>query len=59
LNPVGRIYHAGSTMGCVPTSLSQELGAALGAQAGDARLREPISRAGSGVSDAPPKRHST
>ena len=32
LNPVGRLYYAGSTMICVPTSLSQEVGAALGAQ---------------------------
>src|SRR5215813_9194202 len=45
LNPVGRIYYAGSTMGCVPTSLSQEVGSALGAQAGEAKLREVI-RAG-------------
>ena len=34
LNPVGRLYYAGSTMICVPTSLSQQVGAALGAQAG-------------------------
>src|SRR5438046_8007133 len=46
LNPVGRIYYAGSTMGCVPTSLSQEVGAALGAQAGEARLREVITAGG-------------
>jgi SAM-dependent methyltransferase len=60
LNPVGRIYYAGSTMGCVPTSLSQEVGAALGAQAGEARLREgSLVRAGSAVSDAPLRRHST
>ena len=45
LNPVGRIYYAGSTMICVPTSLSQEVGAALGAQAGEARLREVIAPA--------------
>ena len=37
LNPVGRLYYAGSTMVCVPTSLSQEVGAALGAQAGEAQ----------------------
>lgn len=42
LNPVGRIYYAASTMICVPTSRSQEVGAALGAQAGEARLREVI-----------------
>ncbi len=45
LNPVGRIYYAGSTMGCVPTSLSQEVGAALGAQAA-AKLREVITAGG-------------
>jgi SAM-dependent methyltransferase len=46
LNPVGRIYYAASTMICVPTSLSQEVGAALGAQAGETRLREVIGGAG-------------
>ena len=34
LNPVGRLYYAASTMVCVPTSLDQPVGAALGAQAG-------------------------
>jgi 2-polyprenyl-3-methyl-5-hydroxy-6-metoxy-1,4-benzoquinol methylase len=46
LNPVGRLFYAGSTMICVPTSLSQEVGAALGAQAGEARLRGVISDGG-------------
>jgi SAM-dependent methyltransferase len=46
LNPVGRLYYAGSTMVCVPTSLSQEVGAALGAQAGEAKLREVITSGG-------------
>jgi 2-polyprenyl-3-methyl-5-hydroxy-6-metoxy-1,4-benzoquinol methylase len=46
LNPVGRIYYAASTMVCLPTSLSQEVGAALGAQAGEARLREVITAGG-------------
>ena len=46
LNPVGRIFYAGSTMVCVPTSLSQEVGAALGAQAGEAKLREVITAGG-------------
>ncbi len=40
LNPVGRVYYAGSTHICVPTSLNQEVGAALGAQAGEKRLSE-------------------
>jgi SAM-dependent methyltransferase len=42
LNPVGRIFYAASTMICVPASLSQEVGMALGAQAGEARLRQVI-----------------
>jgi hypothetical protein len=46
LNPVGRIYYAASTVGSVTTSLSQEVGAALGAQAGEAKLREVISAGG-------------
>ena len=46
LNPVGRLYYAGSTLFCVPTSLSQEVGAALGAQAGEAKLREVIGAGG-------------
>jgi SAM-dependent methyltransferase len=46
LNPVGRLYYAASTMICVPTSLAQEVGAALGAQAGEAKLREVITAGG-------------
>ncbi len=46
LNPVSRIFYAASTMICVPTSRSQEVGTALGAQAGEARLREVISKGG-------------
>jgi ubiquinone/menaquinone biosynthesis C-methylase UbiE len=38
-NPVGRVYYAASTMVCTPASLDQEVGLALGAQAGEARLR--------------------
>jgi SAM-dependent methyltransferase len=45
LNPVGRVYYAFSTSVCVPASLSQDVGAALGAQAGQARLGEVV-RAG-------------
>ena len=40
LNPVGRVYYGFSTLLCTPNSLSQEVGAALGAQAGEARLRK-------------------
>jgi hypothetical protein len=46
LNLVGRIYHAASIMVRRPTSLSKEVGAALGAQAGEARLREVITAGG-------------
>ncbi|MGC1409327.1 MAG: class I SAM-dependent methyltransferase [Acetobacteraceae bacterium] len=46
LNPVGRIYYAASTMICTPASLSQEVGLALGAQAGELRLREVITGGG-------------
>jgi 2-polyprenyl-3-methyl-5-hydroxy-6-metoxy-1,4-benzoquinol methylase len=46
LNPISRIYYAASTMVCVPTSLAQEVGAALGAQAGEAKLREVITAGG-------------
>jgi SAM-dependent methyltransferase len=45
-NPVGRLYYAASTVVCVPTSLSQEVGAALGAQAGEGRLREVVLSSG-------------
>jgi 2-polyprenyl-3-methyl-5-hydroxy-6-metoxy-1,4-benzoquinol methylase len=46
LNPVGRLFYQASTMICVPTSLAQEVGAALGAQAGEAKLREVVTGAG-------------
>jgi 2-polyprenyl-3-methyl-5-hydroxy-6-metoxy-1,4-benzoquinol methylase len=46
LNPVGRAYYAFSTLLCTPSSLAQEGGLALGAQAGEARLREVLQSAG-------------
>jgi SAM-dependent methyltransferase len=46
LNPVGRMYYAASTMLCTPNSLAQEVGAALGAQAGEARLKRVATAAG-------------
>jgi hypothetical protein len=46
LNPVGRLYYAASTMICVPTSLDQPVGAALGAQAGYAELSAVIAEGG-------------
>jgi len=46
LNPVGRIFFAASTMLCTPASLSQEVGLALGAQAGEAQLRKVVTDGG-------------
>jgi SAM-dependent methyltransferase len=46
LNPVGRAYYAFSTLLCTPASLSQEVGLALGAQAGEARIRDVVTAAG-------------
>jgi SAM-dependent methyltransferase len=46
LNPVGRAYYAFSTLLCTPASLSQEVGLALGAQAGEARIRDVVEAAG-------------
>ncbi len=45
-NPVGRIYYSASTMICTPASLAQEVGAALGAQAGEARIRQVVTAGG-------------
>ena len=44
--PVGRLYYAASTMVCTPNSLSQEVGLALGAQAGEARLARVFAEGG-------------
>ncbi len=46
LNPVGRVYFAFSTTVCTPSSLSQEVGSALGAQAGEKKLREVVTSGG-------------
>ena len=45
-NPVGRIFYSASAMLCVPASVSQEVGAALGAQAGENRIREVVTSGG-------------
>jgi SAM-dependent methyltransferase len=47
-NPVGRLFYNASTMVCVPTSLDQEVGEALGAQAGEAKLSEVVREGGFG-----------
>ena len=46
LNPVGRVYYSFSTLLCTPCSRSQEVGLCLGAQAGEAQIREVVSSAG-------------
>jgi SAM-dependent methyltransferase len=46
LNPVGRVFYSASTMICTPASRDQEVGLALGAQAGEARLRDVIEQGG-------------
>ncbi|HLK00609.1 MAG TPA: class I SAM-dependent methyltransferase, partial [Streptosporangiaceae bacterium] len=45
-NPVGRAYYGFSTLLCTPASLSQDVGLALGAQAGEARIRDVVTGAG-------------
>jgi ubiquinone/menaquinone biosynthesis C-methylase UbiE len=46
LNPVGRVYYSFSATVCTPSSLSQEVGLALGAQAGEKKLREVVTSGG-------------
>jgi ubiquinone/menaquinone biosynthesis C-methylase UbiE len=46
MNPVGRIYYNASTMLCIPNALSQPGGYALGAQAGEAAIRQIVTDAG-------------
>ncbi len=46
LNPIGRMFYCFSTMVCTPASISQEVGLALGAQAGEKRLRAVVTEAG-------------
>ena len=46
LNPIGPVFYCVSTLVCTPASLSQEVGLALGAQAGEARMRQVVTSAG-------------
>ena len=46
LNPIGRVFYSASTFLCTPASKSQEVGLALGAQAGEARLKKVIAEGG-------------
>lgn len=48
LNPVGRAYYGFSTLLCTPSSLAQDVGLALGTQAGPARIRDVATAAGFG-----------
>jgi 2-polyprenyl-3-methyl-5-hydroxy-6-metoxy-1,4-benzoquinol methylase len=48
LNPIGRAYYGFSTLLCTPASLSQEVGLALGAQAGEARIGDVVQAGGFG-----------
>jgi SAM-dependent methyltransferase len=45
-NPVGRAYYGFSTLLCTPASLSQDVGLALGTQAGPARIRDVATAGG-------------
>lgn len=45
-SPAGHLYYNASTMICVPTSLDQEVGEALGAQAGEAKITAILRGAG-------------
>lgn len=46
LHPVGRLYYSASTMVCTPGAVAQNGGAALGAQAGEARIRDVMKEGG-------------
>ena len=46
LNPVGRAYYGFSTLLCTPSSLSQDVGLAIGTQAGPARIRDVVTTGG-------------
>lgn len=46
LHPIGRAYYGASTLLCTPASLSQEVGLALGAQAGEKRMKEVVTSGG-------------
>ncbi|HET9402090.1 MAG TPA: methyltransferase domain-containing protein [Candidatus Acidoferrales bacterium] len=46
LNPIGRAFYSASTLLCTPCSKAQEVGLALGAQAGEPRIRDVVMQAG-------------
>ena len=59
INPVGRLYYGASSVICTPASKAQEVGLALGAQAGERRLTEVLNEAGFSRVAGRPKRRST
>ncbi len=46
MNPVGRVYYNFTTLLCVPTAMAQVGGYSLGAQAGEAAIRQIVTEAG-------------
>jgi len=46
LNPIGRAFYSASTLVCTPASLSQEVGLAVGAQAGEKKMRDVVTKGG-------------
>ncbi len=46
LNPVGKVFYNASTLICTPASRDQEVGLALGAQAGEERMRRVVTDGG-------------
>jgi len=46
LHPLGQVFYSASTVVCAPASRAQEVGLALGAQAGGKRLTEVLEEAG-------------
>jgi 2-polyprenyl-3-methyl-5-hydroxy-6-metoxy-1,4-benzoquinol methylase len=46
LNPIGRAFYSASTLICTPASRAQEVGLGLGAQAGEARMRDVVMKGG-------------
>ena len=46
IHPVGKLFYAASALLCTPASKAQEVGLALGAQAGEQRLTEVLHEAG-------------
>ena len=56
INPVGRVFYSASTFICTPASRAQEVGLCLGAQAGEARMRDVVTAGGFTRFGAPRRR---